>query len=312
MIFACNAILPTFSFILLGAWLKKRGILTEGFIQQGNVLCFRILFPIMVFFNLYDAEKIDTIYLKLIIFAMGIIGISLFVLLGIVPRIVKNPKQSGVMIQSIYRGNYMLYGIPISGALGGTASVALATSIMAATYPVLNIIGVFVYSFFSERKNKPNLKKTAIDAIKNPIIWGGILGMTFCALNISIPGFLYIAGIEISGIATPMTFLLLGGNLKVNSAVKNWKLLVSGIIAKLVVLPCIVLWAAIFVLDITGSDLIPIFVFAAGPSAITNYQMAVQFNADIDLAGDFLIYSMLFSILTMFVFIYFLRSGGLI
>ena len=63
-------------------------------------------------------------------------------------------------------------------------------------------------------------------------------------------------------------------------------------------------------MGITGAALVPLFIFVAAPTAITNYQMAIQFDADAELAGDFLIYSMLFSIPTMVIFIYLLRCGG--
>ena len=56
---------------------------------------------------------------------------------------------------------------------------ALATSIMAATLPLLNVIGVFVYSFFAETGEKPDLKRAAVNAMKNPIIWGVVLGAAF-------------------------------------------------------------------------------------------------------------------------------------
>lgn len=310
LIFACNAVLPTFAVILLGTCLKRLGVLSETFIQQGNALCFRALFPILVFFNLYDAEQIDAAYLKLILFALAIIFVSLTALLGIVPRIVKDNRRIGVLIQSIYRGNFMLYGLPFSKTLGGNVSVAQAASMMAVTLPVLNVIGVFVYSYFAKETQKPDLKKTMFRAVQNPIIIGVLLGAVFRALHIPLPNFLYTAGTDVSKIATPLAFLLLGGNFRMSSAVKNWKALTAGLLLKLVALPAVVLVIAVSILDITGSSLVPIFIFAAAPTAITNYQMALQYDADAELAGDFLIYSMLFSVVTMFFFIYMLRTGG--
>ena len=55
--FACNAVLPTFALILLGVGLKKIGILQDALIRQGNTLCFQVLFPVLVFLNLYTTEK---------------------------------------------------------------------------------------------------------------------------------------------------------------------------------------------------------------------------------------------------------------
>lgn len=310
LLFACNAVLPTFAIILLGVGLKRIGVLQDTLIRQGNALCFQVLFPVLVFFNLYTTETVDLSYLKLILIALVIIAISLLLLLWIVPRMVSDRRRMGVLVQSIYRGNYMLYGLPFSKTLGGATSVAMATSIMAVTLPVLNVIGVFVYSYFSELKEKPDLKHTAVQSLKNPILWGVVIGFVFRMLSVPLPQFFYTAGIDLSGIATPFAFLLLGGQFRLSSARKNWKALLAGLGTKLVVLPAIVLFIVIYGMGITGTALVPIFIFVAAPTAITNYQMAIQFEADAELAGDFLIYSMLFSILTMFVFIYVLRSGG--
>jgi len=310
LLFALNAVLPTFVLILLGVGLKKIGILQDELIKQGNALCFQVLFPVLVFFNLYTSEQVDLSYLKLIVIALAIIGVSLVLLLWIVPCTVPDPRRRAVLVQSIYRGNYMLYGLPFSKTLGGNTSVAMATSIMAVTLPVLNIIGVFVYSYFSDGKEKPDLKHTAVQSLKNPILWGVVIGFVFRMLSVPLPQFLYTAGMDLSGVATPLAFLLLGGQFRLSSARKNWKALTIGLGTKLVLLPAVVLFIVIHWMGITGAALVPIFIFAAAPTAITNYQMAIQFDADAELAGDFLIYSMLFSILTMFCFIYFLRSGG--
>ncbi len=148
LLFACNAVLPTFAIVLLGSSLKKIGVLQDTLIQQGNTLCFQVLFPILVFFNIYAAEKINISYLKLVVIALTVIAVSLLILLFVVPRVTTDRRRMSVLIQSIYRGNFMLYGLPFSQVLGGADSAAMATSIMAATLPVLNIIGVFVYSFF--------------------------------------------------------------------------------------------------------------------------------------------------------------------
>ena len=310
LLFACNAVLPAFTIILFGVGLNRIGILQETLIRQGNALCFQVLFPVLVFFNLYMAETVDLSYLKLILIALSVIAVSLLLLLWIVPKVVSDRRRAAVMVQSIYRGNFMLYGLPFSKELGGSASAAIAVSIMGVTLPIMNVIGVFVYSHFSERKARPNLKHTALQSVKNPILWGVMLGFVFRILSIPLPEFFCTAGTDLSEAATPLAFLLLGGQFQFSSARKNWKALVIGLCVKLVVLPAVVVGILIYGLGITESALVPLFIFAAAPTAITNYQMAIQFDADAELAGDFLIYSMLFSVLTMFIFVYALRSCG--
>lgn len=315
LIFAFHAVAPSFSIVLLGMVLKKTGILTDAFILQGNRLCFQILFPILVFFNLYDAAAIDFTYLKAIVFCVGVVLVSVTVMLLVVPRFVPDRRRTGVMIQCMYRANFMLYGLPFSQSLGGTASITLATSIMAATLPLLNTLGVFVYSAFSDASalgGKPDVRQALMNALKNPIIWGVILGLLFYLLRMPIPDFLHTAGGDVAKTATPLAFLFLGGQFQLRSAGHNFRALAAGLTVKLILMPILFLWAAVCLFDIRGTDLIPVFIFLAAPTAITNYQMAIQYHADYELAGDFLVYSMAFSAFTLFLFIYFLRGMGLI
>lgn len=312
LIFAFNAVAPSFSILLLGFLLKRIAILTDDFIARGNELCFKILFPVLVFFNLYDAESINFRYIKIIIFCIGVILVSVTVLTLLIPKFVKDRQKIGVMIQCMYRGNFMLYGLPFSKSLGGEPSVALATSIMAATLPILNTLSVFVYSAFADMDEKPSTKKAFFNALKNPIIWGVILGLIFYVFHLPMPGFLHTAGNDVAKMATPLAFLFLGGQFEFHSAKKNIKELTVGLIAKLILVPAIFLPLAVQILHINGIDLIPVFIFLSAPTAITNYQMATQFHADYELAGNFLVYSMIFSAFTLFCFIYILRGLALI
>lgn len=312
LIYAFQAVAPSFSIVLLGMLLKKSDMLTEDFIAKGNMLCFKVLFPVLVFFNLYDAERIDFSYLKIILFCLGMILVSSFVLILIVPRLVSDRRKVSVVIQCIYRGNFMLYGLPFSKSLGGAPSVALATSIMAATLPVLNVLGVFIYSAYADTGEKANPGKAIANALKNPIIWGVVLGLIFYLNKIPIPGFLHQSGTDVARIATPLAFILLGGQFEFRTAKKNSKILIIGLVSKLIIIPCIFLWLAVSVFHISGMELIPVFVFLSAPTAITNYQMALQYDADGELAGDFLVYSMVFSAFTLFGFIYILRGMGLL
>lgn len=313
LIFAFNAVAPAFSIVFMGFLLKRVGILTEEFVAKGNALCFNVLFPVLVFFNLYDTVSIDFTYVKIILFCIGVILISVGILTVVIPRFVKERRKVGVMIQCMYRGNFMLYGLPFSKSLGGAQSLTLATSIMAATLPILNTLAVFVYAAFADVKGeKPSAKKAFLNALKNPIIWGVILGLVFYVLKVPMPAFLHTAGNDVAKTATPLAFLFLGGQFEFRSAKRNMKELLIGLITKLVIVPSVFLWVAVQFLHLRGVDLIPVFIFVSAPTAITNYQMAIQFDADYELAGDFLIYSMIFSAFTLFFFIYILRNFGLI
>ena len=304
--FAFNAIAPTFTIVLVGILMRKMGYLNEEFIKKGNKLCFSFFLPALVFFNIYEAGSVEKDYIRVIIYTVILTFLLIGLFLFLVPKFVKDKRKISVMIQSMYRGNFMLYGIGFSQALGGDTCVAYATSMMAVTLPILNVVGIFVYAYFSDTKEKPDMKKAALDAIKMPILWGIILGLVFHEVSIQIPDFLYTAGKDISKIATPLSFLFLGGQFQFSSSKKHAKFIAVATLAKLILVPLPFLWFGISVLHITGIQLIPLLIYLAAPSAITNYQLAAQFDADAELAGELLVCTMAFSALSMFLLV-----GGL-
>lgn len=114
MIFALEAVLPFVFMLACGYFLKRRGILIETFRQQGDALCFRFLFPILVFQNIYTAEMPQTGIWRPIWFAIGVMVSSLVIFWLAVPQLEKDRRKIPVIIQSLYRGNFMIYGIPFS------------------------------------------------------------------------------------------------------------------------------------------------------------------------------------------------------
>lgn len=95
-LFAMQAVFPTVCFLFLGRICKKIGVFTEEFLNQGNKLCFSLLFPILVFCNLYQGRGYDigfNGYRSVIIFAYGMIFVSSGISMLLVPRVIKEKKR---------------------------------------------------------------------------------------------------------------------------------------------------------------------------------------------------------------------------
>ena len=185
MIFALEAVLPFVFMLACGYFLKRRGILTENFRQQGDALCFRFLFPVLVFQNIYTAEMPQTSIWRPIWFAIGVMVSSLLIFWLAVQQKKKDHRKIPVIIQSLYRGNFMIYGIPFSLRLGGEEAALIATAMTAVTLPLLNIAAIATYARYTEGE-KVQWKDTVMQILKNPIIWGVLLGVLFFRLQIPI------------------------------------------------------------------------------------------------------------------------------
>ena len=112
---------------------------------------------------------------------------------------------------------------------------------------------------------------------------------------------------NIKSAATPVAFLILGGDLKFGNMLKNVKFSIFSVLGKTVLIPAVML----FVSSLLGFDklemAILIAVFAT-PNAVSSYAMARNYEADYELAGEIITLGTLLSILTMFVFITLARS----
>ena len=306
--YALQAVLPVALLLLLGCLMRKRGLVSEHFAAEGDHLCMRLLFPVLLFRSISQGELALDSCLRSIAFAYGIIAVSLLAGILLIPRLVRDRNQIAVVIQSLYRGNFTLYGIPFSQLLGGSGAAAAASAIAAATLPVLNIAAVVMYAWYAgrERRNWVQLMK---GILKNPILWGVFLGLAFRPFHAALPGPLESLTASLAAMASPLAFLTLGTKLYGGRVPAEQRKLTGAVVLyKLLIMPALVLPMAIWGFGFRGPELIPVFLFAAAPSAITTYQLAGEYGADDLLAGSIVTISTLVSSVTLCVFVAVLKN----
>ena len=306
--YALQAVLPVALLLLLGFLMRKRGLVSEHFAAEGDHLCMRLLFPVLLFRSISQGELALDSCLRSIAFAYGIIAVSLLAGILLIPRLVRDRNQIAVVTQSLYRGNFTLYGIPFSQLLGGSGAAAAASAIAAATLPVLNIAAVVMYAWYAgrERRNWVQLLK---GILKNPILWGVFLGLAFRPFHAALPGPLESLTASLAAMASPLAFLTLGTKLYGGRVPAEQRKLTGAVVLyKLLIMPVLVLPVAIWGFGLRGPELIPVFLFAAAPSAITTYQLAGEYGADDLLAGSIVTISTLFSSVTLCVFVAVLKN----
>lgn len=310
--YALQAVLPVALLLLLGCLMRKRGLVSEHFAAEGDHLCMRLLFPVLLFRSISQGELALDSCLRSIAFAYGVIAVSLLAGILLIPRLVRDRDQIAVVIQSLYRGNFTLYGIPFSQLLGGTGAAAAASAIAAATLPVLNIAAVVMYAWYAgrERRSWAQLLK---GILKNPILWGVFLGLAFRPFHMALPGPLESLTASLAAMASPLAFLTLGAKLYGGRVPAGQRRLTGAVVLyKLLIMPILALPVAIWGFGLRGTELIPLFLFTAAPSAITTYQLAGEYGADDLLAGSIVTISTLVSSVTLCLFVAVLKNLSLI
>lgn len=305
LIFSANVVVPIFLLILLGYFLTRIKLWDENFLKVANQVCFKCLLPVLLFYNVATANIFEVFNLKLIIYACLCACLLCGILFLIVPFFIKDKKRRGVMIQGTFRSNFLLFGVPLGLSIGGNEGAVLAAVVASFYVPVINMLSVISLYAFSESENK-NLKSALLGIVKNPLIIGGVSGLIFSlirnSIGFEIPTMLDTTLFNIKSAATPIAFLVLGGDLKFGNLLRNIKTSISSVLGKVVLIPAVMLSisALIGFNKLEMAILIAIF---ATPNAVSSYAMARNYEADYELAGEIITLGTILSIFTMFVFI---------
>ena len=278
--------------------------------KQANAIVFKIFLPCMLFYNVYQSDIGAEIHsrIKLCIWAAGGLLILFVLLCLIVPKVVKQENQQGVVIQGIFRSNYVIFGVVQN--MYGVKSTTTAAILSAILVPMYNFLAVVALSIFGE-KRETDWKKIILDIVKNPLIISSVLGIIFSLLGIRLPTAVDTTVQDLAKLSTPIAFMILGGDLDFSKVRGNLKVASVVLTIKLVILPLIMI-PMIVMMGYRDADLLSGLLAYQTPVAVSSYIMAQQAGADGQLAGQLVVFSSVLSIFTLFVTILILRTIGLL
>ena len=308
LIVAICAVIPLFFLMLVGFAVKKMRLLTELELAHVNRMVFKIFFFFMMFYNIYTTDLAETFRPHLMLF--GALGVLASALIGgiIICLIEKSNKRRGAMIQAIFRSNFVIMGIPIISNIFGDDQLAIPTMMIAIIVPIYNIVSVFILETF--RGGHFYLPGILLGVLKNPMILGAILGAAFLFLGIPIPKPVLKPIGQVAAATTPVALIILGASFKGGSFHNHLPQLVGCVLARLIIVPTIMLGLAIF-LGFRGIELVTLVAIFATPCAVAGFAMAQQMNSDAELAGNCVVYTSALSCLTIFGWIFLLKTLGM-
>ena len=145
--------------------------------------------------------------------------------------------------------------------------------------------------------------------LKNPMIRGALMGFIFHMLGIKLPVSVEGPIKQFANLTTPLALFVLGGTLHFNAIGGNLKYVVPSMTVKMVILPAVIL-AVATLLGFSGVERFVYFEMYATPVATASYAMAQNMGGDGELAGQFVVLSTVASVVTIFLWVYFLNSIG--
>ena len=308
-IIAFEAVVPVFVLIGVGLVIRLRKLLTDAELERVNGMVFQIFFFIMLFYSTYTTNIRQTFQPKLIAFALCALAVVYIVPFVLVPRFEKTDKRRGAMIQAIYRSNFVLLGIPLISNLFGDDNIAVTTMMIAVIVPIYNFLGVVTLEIYRGGKVEP--LKLLRNVFKNPMIQGALCGFILLVCGIPVPEIIMKPLHQIASATTPIALIILGASFHLGSTASHMKQLVACVFSRLIVIPAVVLTAAVF-FGFRGIEFATLIAIFASPCAVAGFAMAQQMDSDADLAGNCVVFSTAFSAFTLFAWIVIFHSIGIL
>lgn len=310
LLFSVNLVLPLFLLLAIGYFLRIIKIIDDVFVDKVSAFVYKFAMPVMLFYNIYKSDIRASFSPRIIVYAVAVTLVTVLLLCLIVPRFVKGNK-TGVLIQAIFRSNFLLFATHIMESMYGDESLGETLVLVAVMAFVYNFCAVIVLAVYSGDEHTLDKKKALLDIAKNPLILGSLLGVVFALIGADLGTIVDGVLDDISSLSTPIALIVLGGQFKFANAKKNRKYIAAAAFGKLVAAPVLIIGVAIL-LGFRGSDLGLMLAMAASPTAVNSYIMAQQAGGDGKLAGEAVVFTSALSVVTIFLFVFALRSAGLL
>lgn len=311
-LYSLNATLPVFAVMVLGWILKKINFLSEEFIRVANKLTFKVALPCMLFLDIAEMDPSQLLDGRFVAYGFTVSLISILGIWALAKFFMKDKTQVGAFVQGAYRSSAAVLGVALITNVYGNAGYA--PLMILASVPLYNVFAVMILVLEAGGGGKldgKRLQKAALNVCKNPIILGILAGMPFVLFQWHIPAMMDKTLSMLSNLATPLSLLAIGATFDWGDALKKAKPTIMAAATKLVILPALFLPVAVG-LGFRDAQLMAILIMLGSPSTPSGYIMAKQMGNDDVLANGIIVLTTLLAAVTITLWIFLLRSFGLL
>ena len=310
LIYSINATLPIFLLIILGKVLKTTKIINDEFTKTADRYVFRIALPALLFSDLTENNVGSAFDGKYVLFCFSVTIFSIAVLWGLTEKFMKNEEQKGAFIQGSYRSSAAILGLAFINNMYD--SVGMAPLMIIGCVPLYNIFAVIILTLKGDNGGKkPNMKETFINVMKNPILLSILIALPFALLNLHFPSFVNKAIGSVANTATPLALISIGDSFEGKKALKKMKPTLLASFIKLILLVGLFLPLAVF-FGYRNQELMALLVMLGSPTTVSSYIMAKNTGNDGILTSSIIVLTTLLSSLTLTLWIFVLKSFGVL
>ncbi|MGE1128338.1 AEC family transporter [Bacillus wiedmannii] len=292
-----DVILPILILMLIGAILQRK---FQFNLKQLSTLITYCLMPAAVFVNIYDI-RIEIDLLLQIIYYLMLYSLSLIIVSHFISKILKLEKgESAALKNSISLMNSGNYGLPVSQLIFSHNPVGVSIQIFIVIFQNLLTYSYGIYNLLLATKTIGSIIQSFL---RLPVFHALILGVLFQSFTIQIPNSIFLPLNQLANSFVAIALILLGAqlsNIKLNffHRVITWAL-----IGRLLMGPLLAL-AMIYLLNIDGIVAQSLFIASSFPTSRNTSTIAMEYQIELELHAQIVLFSTLFSIITVTVVIY--------
>ena len=278
-------IIPIFAVVILGLVARKRGFMPPAFLDPANRLVYYLAIPALIFKSVAKASFVTEFNVTVLIVTLSSAFLA-YAGAWVGGHFTRWPQgRIGAFIQCSAHGNHGYIGIPVAFYFLGPSGLAKASILAGFLMIMQNILSVIVLQAHMAETADPGKKvrDVAEKLVHNPIIVSAAAGMVVSIFKISLPGVLHRFLDILSGLAPPMSLLLIGASLSLQVMRKNLMSVAGAVAIKIVLLPLSGL--AIFsILGVPAEQYVSGLILLATPTATVAYVMAKEMQGDAEFA----------------------------
>lgn len=309
-IYSINVTIPIFLVMVLGWFLRQRGMLSDSFVDVANKFNFSVTLPFMVFRDIAAVDIRAVFDLKYVLFCAISSSICFWVIWGLARFFIQDRTLIGAFVQASFRSSAAVMGLAFISNLYGPS--AMGPLMIIGAVPLYNIYSVIVLTFEAEDgKDTEKIKEACVNIVKNPIIISIALGLMVSLLRIDFPVLIDKTVDNVAQMATPLALVTLGAGFEGKKALAKIKPTLWASFIKLIAQAAVFIPIAIG-LGFTGEKLIGIMVMLAAPATPSCYIMAKNMKNDGVLTASIVVSTTLLAAFTLTGWIFILRSLGYI
>lgn len=334
LIFALKAILPLELTMVLGFFIRRSGLLSEGFFSSCDKLVFYVLLPCSIFTSLCGVNPSKDLSIAFLIYLF--IGTTMLFILGFLSgKLLISDKEHnlGVSVMTVFRANTAFIGIPLATAIGGPEGTAAMSVSLLIAIPLFNLYTIIAFNKSRVGESRISVGKQFLNTLKNPLIISCILGLAALLIRKLIP--LTPAGVSVFSFerdlpsiyfvlksvgdtASVLALLCVGAQITFDfSEQQKLKDIVFGCVWRMILAPAVFVGLAALltlrgIVIFTPGQTAAILAHFAGPASVTAASLTQEMGGNSNLCRQYIFITNIMLIFTLPIFITILISLGLV